>query len=65
MRVAGIRNFQPRCTILPEKKKTNKQSFMEEEDQNRMLTLSLRACGRRIWGLRGLETHTEIKRGNK
>ena len=38
MRVAGIRNFQPRCTILPEKKKQNKQSFMEEEDQNRMLT---------------------------
>ena len=42
-----------------------KKSFTEEKDQNRMLTLSLRACGRQSWGLRGLETHTEMKRGNK
>ena len=30
-----------------------------------MLSLSLRACGRWSWELRGLETHTEIKRGLK
>ena len=57
MHVGGIRTFQPRFRILPEKK-----SFIEKKKKP---ALSLRAWGRWSLELRGLETRIEIKRGKE